>query len=97
MLSVKDGVGADGLAADGADVALVQVAVLDAAGIPVPVTPDVVVTFAVTGAGALAGTGSGDPADHANDKSPTRVAFHGPALAVVRSALADADGGLRSP
>jgi beta-galactosidase len=81
---VKDGVGAAGLVADGSDVALVAVDVVDAAGRVVPMTADVV-TFAVAGAGALIGTGNGDPTDHTPDKSASRTAYHGKVLAVVQA------------
>jgi beta-galactosidase len=84
-ISVKDGMpGPLGLIAGCKDVALVQVEVVDAAGTVVPSAGNNV-TFTVSGsAGAtLGGTGSGDPSDHTNDKSPARPAFHGMVLAVV--------------
>lgn len=88
--SIKDGVGADGIVADGTDVALVMVEVLDSAGRVVP-TADSVITFSVSNQqirGAVAqiiGTGNGNPSSHTPDKSLIREAFNGLALAVVQS------------
>lgn len=80
-ISVKDGVGASMLAGCD-DIALVQVAVVDANGLVVP-TASNNVTFTVTGPATLAGTGNGDPACHTNDKDATRPAYHGWVLGVV--------------
>ena len=83
--SIKDGVGADGIVADGTDVALVMVEVIDSAGRVVP-TADNVITFSVRGAVAqIIGTGNGNPSSHTPDKSLVREAFNGLALAVVQS------------
>jgi len=94
-LSVRDGQGS--LPADGGGVALLVAEVVDAEGRVVPVHGDVDVTFAVAAAAmraaAVVGTGSGDPADHTPDKSATRPAFHGLALAVVAAVDGAAEAG----
>lgn len=79
-ISIKDGVGAT-LMAGCDDAALVQVAVLDAAGLLVDAAP--VVTFSMTGNAQFAGTANGDPAGLYNNKSPARPAYHGLVLGVV--------------
>ena len=78
---MKDGFGT-ALVAGCADVALVQVEVVDASGL---VLPDAShnITFDVSGPASFAGTGNGDPACLVADKSPSRPAFHGLVLAVV--------------
>ena len=81
-VSVKDGFGAR-LVAGCRDVALVQVEVVDAAGVAVP-DARAVTTFAGEGPAALLGTGSGDAVDHAPAASATRATYHGLALAVVQ-------------
>ena len=82
-VTVKDDMpGPMGMIAGCSDVALVQVEVIDSSGNVVP-TANNTITFSVTGPGTLGGTGNGDPADHTNDKSPTRPVFHGLGLAVI--------------
>jgi len=82
-VSVKDGMpGPDGMIAGCTDVGLVQVEVIDSQGLVVP-TANNSVTFSIVGPATLGGTGNGDPADHTNDKSPTRPAYHGLLLAVI--------------
>ncbi len=54
-------------AADGADVAIARVAVVDAAGSVVPGAAHLL-HLAVAGPGAVYGVGNGDPADHTPDK-----------------------------
>lgn len=80
-ISVKDGFGTS-LVSGCADVALVQVEVIDSRGALVPVASNTV-TFSVSGPGSIAGTGNGDPSSHVKDTSPTRPAFHGLVLAVI--------------
>jgi beta-galactosidase len=70
------------LAADGEDVQPVKVEVLDAQGNVVP-TADDLVSFAVTGAGHVAGVGNGNPSDHDPDKASYRHAFNGLCMVVV--------------
>jgi beta-galactosidase len=72
------------LKADGEDVAMVRVEVRDAKGRLVPIT-DNTIEFTVSGAGALIGTGNGDPTDHAPDKGALRKAFGGLCMALVQS------------
>ena len=88
-LSIKDGVGAAGVAADGADVALVMAEVVDAQGRVVPVASNVM-AFSVDSPtrARIIGTGNGDPASHTPDKSLVREAFNGLALAIVQSVRA---------
>jgi len=81
-VSVRDGVGAE-LVAGCHDVALVQVEVIDATGLVVPMANNAV-TFTVQGPATLSGTGNGDPANTVNNKSPTLPVFHGLALAVIQ-------------
>jgi beta-galactosidase len=75
--------------ASGEDVAMLAVEVHDAQGRVVPVT-DNDVTFKVTGAGKLLGTGNGDPTNQQPDKGTSRKAFSGYCMALVQS---DKNGG----
>jgi len=70
------------LTADGEDLTMVEVDVVDAQGRIVP-TADNLVTFGVTGAGHVAGVGNGDPSDHGPDKAFYRHAFNGKCLVIV--------------
>ncbi len=70
------------LMADGEDLTMVEVDVVDAQGRIVP-TADNLVTFEVTGAGHVAGVGNGDPSDHGPDKASYRHAFNGKCLVIV--------------
>ncbi len=70
--------------ADGEDVSVVEVRIVDAEGRLVPVADDEV-TFEVSGAGRLIGVGNGDPSDHAPDKGTARRAFNGLCLAIVQA------------
>jgi beta-galactosidase len=72
------------LAADNADLAVVDVAVLDAQGRIVPVA-DNKITFTVTGPAKLIGVGNGDPSSHEPDKSASRSAFNGLTQAIVQT------------
>ena len=71
--------------ADGEDVAMFAIEVRDAQGRVVPVT-DNDVTFKVSGAGKLLGTGNGDPTNQQPDKGSSRKAFSGYCMALVQSA-----------
>lgn len=82
---IKDGVGANGIVAGSDDVALVQVEVVDAVGRVVPNASDVVTFAAVGGGAAVLGTANGDPACQVANILPTRPAFHGLVMAVVRA------------
>jgi beta-galactosidase len=72
------------IAADGQDVSLVTVAVVDQRGRVVPVA-DNQVTFELAGRGRLLGVGNGDPSSHEPDKAAQRKAFNGLGLALVQS------------
>ena len=72
------------LNADGADVAVIEAFAQDAAGRPVPTAQDAV-RFHVSGAGALLGTGNGDPSSHEPDKAASRRLFNGRAMLLVQA------------
>jgi beta-galactosidase len=70
------------LNADGEDVTMVTVAVVDAQG-RVVATADNPIHFDVSGKGYVAGVGNGNPSDHDPDKSSNRRAFNGLCMVVV--------------
>jgi beta-galactosidase len=72
------------IAANGEDVAVIEVQVVDAAGRIVPVA-DNVITFSVTGNGRLIGVGNGNPSSHEDDKGSQRQAFNGLCCAIVQA------------
>jgi beta-galactosidase len=72
------------IAADGQDVTVINVSIVDAQGRPVP-TADNKVVFAVNGPGAVIGVGNGDPSCHEPDKASERSAFNGLCMAIVQS------------
>jgi len=72
------------IAADGADVSLVTVRVVDDHGRTVPVACDEVV-FTVAGVGRLLGVGNGNPSCHEPDKGVKRTAFNGLCLAIIQA------------
>jgi beta-galactosidase len=72
------------IAADGADIALVRVEVLDSAGRALP-TADNLIKFKVSGAGILLGVGNGDPNCHESDKQPARSLFNGLAQLIIQA------------
>jgi beta-galactosidase len=73
------------IAADGEDVAVVGVQVVDAAGRLVPVAGDEI-SFQVSGAGKLIGVGNGDPSSHEADRgSNVRRLFNGLCMAIVQA------------
>jgi beta-galactosidase len=72
------------LAADGTDISLVTVRIVDAQGRTVPVATNLV-SFNVSGPGQLLGVGNGDPVSHEPDKAKQRSAFNGLCLAIVQS------------
>jgi hypothetical protein len=79
------------LTADSEDLTVVYVSVLDSQGFVVPNASNLV-TFAVTGAGYVAGVGNGDPSSHAPDRAAQRLAFNGWCMALV--AATNSAGGL---
>jgi beta-galactosidase len=70
--------------ANGEDVGLIEVHVVDAEGRAVA-TADNVVSFEISGNGRLIGLGNGDPSSHEADKGTTRRLFNGLAQAIVQS------------
>ena len=74
--------------ADGEDVALVAVEIVDAEGRIVS-TADNEITFTITGNGRLIGVGNGDPSSHEPDKADKRKAFNGLCMAVVQASKQD--------
>ncbi|MBV8436172.1 MAG: DUF4982 domain-containing protein, partial [Silvibacterium sp.] len=72
------------ISADGEEVAMFAVAVQDAQGRIVPIT-DNDVTFKISGAGKLIGTGNGDPTNQQPDQGTSRKAFSGYCMGLVQS------------
>ena len=71
--------------ADGEDVSLVKVSIVDAEGRTVPTAANDV-QFRLEGPGEIIGVGNGDPSSHEADKSIQRSAFNGLALVIVQAA-----------
>lgn len=69
--------------ADGEDVTIVTVAIVDKDGIIVPDAQNKV-DFKIAGNGNLIGTGNGNPMDHDSDKTNFRNAFNGYCIAIVQ-------------
>lgn len=72
------------LSADGADLAVVKVEIVDEKGRIVPIAGNKVF-FTLTGPGRLIGVGNGDPSCHEPDKGNSRSAFNGLAQAIVQT------------
>jgi beta-galactosidase len=72
------------IAADGEDVSVVAVEVLDAEGRLVPTAVNEV-RFEISGPARLIGVGNGDPSCHEPDKSDRRSAFNGLCMAFVQA------------
>jgi beta-galactosidase len=72
------------LVANSTDLAVVNVAFLDAQGRVVP-TADNKISFTLTGPARLIGVGNGDPSSHEPDKAVRRSAFNGLAQAIVQT------------
>jgi len=70
--------------ADGEDIAVLRVEVLDKQGRPVP-TASNLLGFKVNGTGSLIGVGNGDPNCQQSDKEPKRSLFNGLAQVIVQS------------
>jgi beta-galactosidase len=70
--------------ADGEDVAVIKVEVLDKDGRVVP-TADNTIGFKISGAGKLIGVGNGDPNCQESDKEPKRSAFNGLAQVIIQA------------
>jgi beta-galactosidase len=72
------------LNADGEDAVIVNVAVVDSAGLVVP-TADNLIRFTLQGKGRIIGVGNGDPSCHEPDKAEQRSAFNGLCQVIVRA------------
>jgi beta-galactosidase len=72
------------IGADGKDVSVVNVCVLDSQGRVVP-TADNLIQFGLTGPGKIIGVGNGNPASHEPDKAGQRSAFNGFAQVIIQS------------
>ena len=72
------------IAADGEDISIIEVRVVDHQGRIVPVADNGIV-FEVSGAGRLIGVGNGDPSSHEPDKASQRRAFNGLCVAIIQS------------
>jgi beta-galactosidase len=70
--------------ADGEDVAVLMVQVLDKEGRTIP-TAGNLISFKVTGEGALIGVGNGDPNCQESDKEPKRSLFNGLGQVIVQA------------
>ncbi|WP_216388605.1 sugar-binding domain-containing protein [Arcanobacterium phocae] len=82
--SLKVNVNRNSIAADGSDLAYVDVTVTDAKGEPVP-DANTPITFSIEGNGEIVGTDNGEQADHTSYQSLERRAFSGKALAIAKS------------
>lgn len=70
--------------ADGEDVCLVEVAIVDSKGRVVPIA-DNKLNFEVSGPGKIIGVGNGDPSCHEPDEAGARSAFNGLAQVIVQA------------
>jgi beta-galactosidase len=70
--------------ADGEDVTIVRVEVLDKEGRAIPTAANTI-SFKVSGEGAFIGVGNGDPNCQESDKAPKRSLFNGLAQVIVQS------------
>ena len=82
------------IAANGRDLAVINVTIVDAQGRPVP-SADNKVGFAVTGPAAVIGVGNGDPSCHEpdrylSDQPSQRSAFNGLCMAIVQGRRGEA-------
>jgi beta-galactosidase len=82
------------IAADGRDVAVINVTIVDAQGRPVPLA-DNKVSFKLSGPGVVIGVGNGDPSCHEPDHYPSdqpsqRSAFNGLCMAIVQGRRGEA-------
>jgi beta-galactosidase len=77
------------IAADGQDLAVINVAIVDAQGRLVPAA-DNKVAWVVVGPGSVIGVGNGDPSCHEPDRASDRSAFNGNCMAIMQSKRAEA-------
>jgi beta-galactosidase len=73
------------LAANGEDVAIIPVSIVDQQGRVVPDADMNEITFTLNGGGRIAGTGNGNPADHSGDRASVKRAFHGRCVVFVQA------------
>jgi beta-galactosidase len=71
------------ISADGQDLAVVNVSIVDAQGRPVATSSNKM-TFALNGPASVIGVGNGDPSCHEPDKASERSAFNGLCMAIVQ-------------
>jgi beta-galactosidase len=74
----------DEIDADGTDISMVRVELVDSAGRHIP-TADTLINFKITGEGKLLGVGNGDPNCQESDKEPKRSLFSGLAQVIVQA------------
>jgi beta-galactosidase len=72
------------LSANGEDLAMVEVSVVDRQGRLVPTASHPIV-FEVAGPGRILGVGNGDPSSHEPDKASQRSAFNGLCMVIVQA------------
>ncbi len=72
------------ISADGEDIAVLRVEVLDQQGRAIPTAANMI-SFKVSGEGSLLGVGNGDPNCQESDKAPKRSLFNGLAQAIVQA------------
>jgi len=72
------------ISADGRDLSIVHVQVLDSQSRLVPIAGSPI-EFQLKGVGKLIGVGNGNPSDHDADKGDRRRAFNGLGIAIVQS------------
>jgi len=72
------------IAADGRDLAFVEVDVVDAQGVIVPQASNMI-DFVIDGPGTILGVDNGDATSHESYKGTSRSAFSGKALAIVQA------------
>jgi beta-galactosidase len=70
--------------ADGRDVSVVTVEVLDTQGNVVPTATNNI-SFSISGGGAISGVGNGNPSSHEADNASQRMVFNGLAEVIVQS------------
>jgi beta-galactosidase len=70
--------------ADRNDLSYVRAEILDSNGNIVPDADDIMVNFAVTGNGKVAGVGSGNPRDMSSFQQPKKKAYQGICMAIIR-------------
>jgi beta-galactosidase len=73
-----------GIAADGEDISVVEVSVVDSQGRAVPDAANKI-SFTVSGPGSIIGVGNGDPSCHEPDKASERSVFCGLAQVIVQA------------